>query len=368
MRTSRSRPPARPRSPPGRASRPSRRWAPARARHGRRAAEQAGRAADAERRARAERGTDEAEEGERAPRPLYRRAFPAFSRENGGCRRQAASDGRPTLDPPWLPTRLRRSGAVRAAGRSTARSTAASTGEPGCSSAFRCSSSPSASPVHRRSSRRASRRRSTGLRQRTSPATWRSAGRSAPRVARGRRALRAGSPSSSRRTATSSARRRSPPTSQGRGRCGSGTSSRRKPGLSHKTIVVMAHRDDAGTGPGANDNASGTGALVELARTYAPDCGQGPDQASVHPALPLHGRCRRRRARSRRVRGSRARAVECDRGAQPRRDRRQEPPAARCSTGDTPRSPASGLVETVRLELSRRDRLRARPRQRGAGS
>ncbi|HET8527754.1 MAG TPA: M28 family peptidase, partial [Gaiellaceae bacterium] len=31
-----------------------------------------------------------------------------------------------------------------------------------------------------------------------------------------------------------------------------------KPGLSPKTIVLMAHRDDAGTGPGANDNASGT--------------------------------------------------------------------------------------------------------------
>lgn len=41
-------------------------------------------------------------------------------------------------------------------------------------------------------------------------------------------------------------------------------------GLSQKTIVVMAHRDDAGTGSGANDNASGTGALLELARAYAP--------------------------------------------------------------------------------------------------
>jgi hypothetical protein len=47
----------------------------------------------------------------------------------------------------------------------------------------------------------------------------------------------------------------------------------RKPGLSQKTIVVMAHRDDAGTGPGANDNASGTAALIELARTYARTAG-----------------------------------------------------------------------------------------------
>ena len=40
-------------------------------------------------------------------------------------------------------------------------------------------------------------------------------------------------------------------------------------GQSRDAIVVMAHRDDSGTGPGANDNASGTAALVELARGYA---------------------------------------------------------------------------------------------------
>jgi Peptidase family M28 len=40
-------------------------------------------------------------------------------------------------------------------------------------------------------------------------------------------------------------------------------------GQSNDAIVVMAHRDDTGTDPGANDNASGTAALVELARAYA---------------------------------------------------------------------------------------------------
>ena len=35
-------------------------------------------------------------------------------------------------------------------------------------------------------------------------------------------------------------------------------------------IVVMAHRDDTGLGNGLNDNASGTAALIELARAYAP--------------------------------------------------------------------------------------------------
>ena len=40
-------------------------------------------------------------------------------------------------------------------------------------------------------------------------------------------------------------------------------------GESSDAIVVMAHRDDTGDGPGANDNASGTAALIELARSYA---------------------------------------------------------------------------------------------------
>ena len=35
---------------------------------------------------------------------------------------------------------------------------------------------------------------------------------------------------------------------------------------SSDTIVVMAHRDNVGRSPGANDNASGTGVLIELAR------------------------------------------------------------------------------------------------------
>jgi Peptidase family M28 len=41
------------------------------------------------------------------------------------------------------------------------------------------------------------------------------------------------------------------------------------PGRSPEAIVVMAHRDDLGLSTGANDNASGTGALIELARSVA---------------------------------------------------------------------------------------------------
>jgi hypothetical protein len=40
-------------------------------------------------------------------------------------------------------------------------------------------------------------------------------------------------------------------------------------GRSERAIVVVAHRDNAGKGPGANDNASGTAALIELARAHS---------------------------------------------------------------------------------------------------
>jgi hypothetical protein len=46
-------------------------------------------------------------------------------------------------------------------------------------------------------------------------------------------------------------------------------------------IVVMAHRDDSGEGNGLNDNASGTAALIELARSYAPTA------AAQHVSLPF---------------------------------------------------------------------------------
>ena len=125
-----------------------------------------------------------------------------------------------------------------------------------------------------------------------------------------------------------------------------------KPGLSHKTIVVMAHRDDAGTGPGANDNASGTGALVELARTYAPAAGKAPirlpytllflstdgagDGALGAAEFAAHAP----------ERSNVIAVLNLDAIAGKSRPRM-------LLTGDTPHSPASGLVETVRLELSR---------------
>ena len=56
-------------------------------------------------------------------------------------------------------------------------------------------------------------------------------------------------------------------------------------GQSPDAIVVMAHRDNTGVGPGANDNASGTAALVELARGFAQ--ADTPAGERVRPAHTL---------------------------------------------------------------------------------
>ena len=48
-------------------------------------------------------------------------------------------------------------------------------------------------------------------------------------------------------------------------------------GRSRETIAVLAHRDNTGESEGTNDNASGTGALIELARAYA----QGTTGAAI---------------------------------------------------------------------------------------
>src|SRR5580765_482747 len=57
-------------------------------------------------------------------------------------------------------------------------------------------------------------------------------------------------------------------------------------GQSPDAIVVMAHRDDTGIGPGANDNATGTAALLELARSYAQT--SGAESRGGAPVRPAH--------------------------------------------------------------------------------
>jgi hypothetical protein len=124
-----------------------------------------------------------------------------------------------------------------------------------------------------------------------------------------------------------------------------------KAGLSPREIVVMAHRDDSGTGSGLNDNASGTAALLELARSYAPTA------AAQRISLPYglvflstDGAAEGARgaahfAAELQTRENVLAVVNLDSIGGKGRPRI-------VFSGDTPRSPAPGLVETIRAALA----------------
>ena len=125
-----------------------------------------------------------------------------------------------------------------------------------------------------------------------------------------------------------------------------------KPGLSQRQIVVMAHRDDSGSGSGLNDNASGTGALIELARAYAPTTG-APRVTLPYSLVFLStdgaadgalGAARFAAAPS--TRRNVLAVINLDAIAGRGRPRLE-------LAGDTARSPAAGLVETLRAALAR---------------
>jgi len=124
-----------------------------------------------------------------------------------------------------------------------------------------------------------------------------------------------------------------------------------KPGLSQRRIVVMAHRDDTGVGSGLDDNASGTAALIELARAYAPTTGapvaklpyslvflstDGAADGALGAAHFAADPATRRNVLA---------VIDLDAIAGHGRPRL-------VISGDTARSPAAGLVETVRASLA----------------
>jgi Peptidase family M28 len=125
-----------------------------------------------------------------------------------------------------------------------------------------------------------------------------------------------------------------------------------KTGLTPRAeIVVMAHRDGAGADGGLDNNASGTGALIELARSYAPTA------AAQRVSLPYSLVFLSTDGAADGARGAAHFAAE---------------PGARVNilgvinldsigghgkprlvlNGDTARSPAPGLVETLRAALA----------------
>ena len=81
------------------------------------------------------------------------------------------------------------------------------------------------------------------------------------------------------------------------------------PGTLDETIVFVAHRDNNGLSAGANSDASGTAALVELARAYATaGTTESARTPAPRPRSSRSGRARRwRPTRTRRRRTRRAR-------------------------------------------------------------
>jgi hypothetical protein len=121
-------------------------------------------------------------------------------------------------------------------------------------------------------------------------------------------------------------------------------------GQSGDAIVLLAHRDDTGDGPGADDNASGTAALIELARGFArPDTAGAPRVRSAHTLVFLstdggaYGGLGAERFVER-LPFHVVATVDLDAIAGPG-------PARVVITGDAPRSPAAALVETAAKRL-----------------
>jgi Peptidase family M28 len=124
------------------------------------------------------------------------------------------------------------------------------------------------------------------------------------------------------------------------------------PGVSERPIVVTAHRDNSGEGRGANDNASGTGALIELARAYAPAAGAAAVQTQPSHTLVFvstdggaWGALGAARFAEQSPYGRQALAVlslDAIAGTRPPR---------LLIAGDTPRSPAAALVRTAAVRV-----------------
>jgi hypothetical protein len=125
------------------------------------------------------------------------------------------------------------------------------------------------------------------------------------------------------------------------------------PGRSPDAIVLMAHRDNPGVGPGADNNASGTAALLEIARGYAnPAAGTGPAHTLIFLSTDAgsFGALGAKRFAAESSDHSRVLAViNLDSIAGSARPSVQ-------FAGDTPRSPPSSLLESAIASLSNQSR------------
>ncbi|HZT85579.1 MAG TPA: M28 family peptidase [Gaiellaceae bacterium] len=124
-------------------------------------------------------------------------------------------------------------------------------------------------------------------------------------------------------------------------------------GTSPAEIVVMAHRDDSGVGNGLNDNASGTAALIELARSYSPHATAAAQRISLPYTLVFLSTD----GADEGLRGAARFAAQAQGHGNVLAVLNLDAIGGRGSprlvfAGDSPRSPAPGLVETVRAAIA----------------
>lgn len=125
-----------------------------------------------------------------------------------------------------------------------------------------------------------------------------------------------------------------------------------KAGLSPRAIVIVAHRDDPGADSGLNDNASGTATLVEIARAYGPS--GTTRQSSLPYSLVFLSTDGAAEGALGAARFARATRTLQDVVAVVNLDSIGGTSSPRILfNGDTARSAAPGLVETIRAALER---------------
>ena len=276
------------------------------------------------------------------------------------CACRLRGDRRPYYSPDVAGPPRRADGVARGEGRSIGRSADARTAEPGCSSPSRCCSRHSASRGLRRCRRPTSRRRSTCRVRAQLRSTSRSSYPNRSPGTPGAEGAATVVPRQLRpygfvirvQRFDATDRRARPARLQEPRRREPGRSQSRSSSLPIETTPARARRDD---------NASGTAALIELARSYANPAASSahrrPRGASVPRTRSSFSRPTAARSApsapriSRSTRSSRGDVVAVDR---PRRDRRDGPAAARVR-----RRPAAlaepGLLETAAARSSSRD-------------
>ncbi len=126
------------------------------------------------------------------------------------------------------------------------------------------------------------------------------------------------------------------------------------PGRSEETIVVVAHRDNAGHGSAARGQRLGNRSSDRACPRVRAAGGRAGSVASAHARVRLHRRRVVRRSRRRALRGDLTAGAVRHRGCRARRARRTAVGRGSRSPATSPVSPARALVRTAAVRSRRR--------------